>query len=258
MESSPKRAWTPLDWSGLQQAFAPVTLLTRTQVQAYFQRAEPALSPHTLDSRLRELVRRGHLVPAGRGRYAVEPSGRPTFQPTLTRPERAVWQALAAFDLPAGCLWSTAWAHELMLHQPARSWLVVEVPKDYLRAVFHSLQDRHGLRVFLQPTPEVLDRYVREADRPLVVQPFLSRAPVQVVQHTPVSTLEKLLADLFCEPTLFYTYQGQELKTIFTNAARSYQLDAKRLLSYAARRGKGPMLREFLQQLDGWATLLTP
>lgn len=256
MEKPSKRAWNPLDWQSLQQAFAQVPSITRRQVQAHFQRTEPALSPDTLDSRIHELLRRGQLISVGRGRYAFEATGRPVFRPPMTRSERIIWKELAAFNLPAGCLWATAWVHELMIHQPARSLLLVEVPKDYTRAVFHALQDRYGLRVFLQPTPDVLTRYVTEANRPLVVQPFVSRAPVQLAQHVPVPTLEKLLVDLFCEPDLFYTYQGQELKTIFTNADRTYQLDSKRLLSYAGRRGRASALRQFLQQLGGWSSLL--
>lgn len=256
MEKRPTRAWNPVDWAGLQQAFAQASTITRQQVQAYFQRTEPALSSATLDSRLHELRRRKLLVAVGRGRYAFAPTGKPTFLPHLTRPERAIWKELAPFDLPAGCLWSTAWVHDFMRHQPARTWLVVEVPKDYLRSVFHALQDRYGLRVFRQPSPEVLDRYVAEATRPILVQPFVSRAPVQDAQGVPVPTLEKLLADLFCEPDRWYTYQGQELKTIFTNADRTYQLDPQRLLSYAGRRGKAAALRQFLSQLEGWSTPL--
>ena len=254
MESPPKRAWTPLDWPALRQNFAQLPTISRRQVLEYFQRTEPDLSSDTLDSRIHELLRRGLLVPAGRGRYSFEPIGRPVFQPQPTRAERTIWKELASFDLPAGCLWSTAWVHEFMLHQPARAFLVVEVPKDYIRSVFHALQMRYGLRVFVQPTPDVLDRYVIEADRPIVVQPFVSRAPVQIVQRVPVPTLEKLLADLYCEPDLFYAYQGQELKTIFANADRTYQLDTKRLLSYASRRGKATVLGQFLRQLDSWSS----
>ena len=258
MEPSPKRAWTPLDGPALRQAFAQSRTISRRQVREYFQRAEPALNADTLDSRIRELLRRGLLLPAGRGRYSFEPIGRPVFQPQPTRSERTIWKELASFDLPAGCLWSTAWVHEFMLHQPARAFLVVEVPKDYVRSVFHTLQARYGLRIFVQPTPEVLNRYVTEANRPVVVQPFVSRAPVQLVQRVPVPTLEKLLADLYCEPDLFYPYQGQELKTIFTNAARTYQLDTRRLLSYAGRRGKAAALNQFLRQLDPWPSPLDP
>ena len=240
--------------AALQAALAQQATLTRAEVLALFRHAAPDLKESTLDWRIHELVRRQLLAPAGRGRYALaQGSARPTYRPALTPAKRTLWRQLhKQLQLPAGCLWSTAWANEFSQHQAARTFTVVEVPRDYLSAAFYQLQDRYPGRVFLNPAPDVLTYYVAEAARPLVVLPFVSRAPVQLLDQVPVPRLEKLLVDLFSRPALFTAFQGHELQTIFAAAHRRYLLDERALFRYAQRRHKAESLRQFLRQVPDW------
>lgn len=255
MSASDTSASASLDWPALQAAFAGRAAFTRAEVLAFYRASTPTLSANTIDSRIRQLVQRRLLVAVGRGRYSLasEETQRVAFQPTLSRAERTLWRTLVReLQLPGGCLWSTAWVNEFSSHQAAHALLLVEVPRDYVQAVFFALQDRHPHRVFLRPQPETLTYYMAEADRPIVVLPFISRAPVQLADDVPVPRLEKLLVDLFSRPDLFPAYQGHELKTIFTNARRHYLLDERALLSYAQRRHQANDLRQFLRALPDW------
>lgn len=255
MEEHEEASPDALNWPALREEFAHQPELTRAQVLAFYRRQNAALKSTTLDWRIHELIRRGLLTPAGRGRYVPADTVVPRlpYRPALEPAERAIWRVLVKeLQIPEGCLWSTAWANEFGLHQAARNFLVVEVPRDYVRAAFYALQDRHPHRVFLRPQPEVLAYYVAEATRPLVVISFVSRAPVQQVDKVPVPRLEKLLVDLFSRPDLFAAFQGHELKTIFANARRHYPLDERTLLRYAQRRHKADDLRQFLGQVPDW------
>ena len=239
-----------LVWAALQQEFSKYPELTRGQVLALYHHHIPTLKQPTLDGRIHQLVQRGLLVSAGRGRYALATtSALPTYRPQPDDHLKKVWRYLKAIQLPEGCLWSTACLNEFTQHLTARHFLAVEVPRDYLRAVFTHLQNRYHHRAFLNPSPEVLAYYVTEADRPLVVIPSVSRAPLQRIDNVPIPRLEKLLVDLYSCPNLFPAYQGHELATIFTNARRQYSLDERTILRYAQRRHKADELRWFLTQL---------
>lgn len=256
MSAIAQPASASLDWPALQAAFADRPEFTRAEVLAFYHHSDPTLNPNTLDSRIHQLLQRRLLLAVGRGRYvlAANATTRPTFQPTLNRAEPTIWRTLVKeLQLPEGCLWSTAWANEFSSHQAAHSLLLVEVPRDYVQAAFFALKDRHPHRVFLRPQPEILTYYIAEADRPIVVLPFVSRAPVQLADRVPVPRLEKLLVDLFSRPDIFPAYQGHELKTIFTNARRHYRLDERTLLRYAQRRHHADELRQFLRQLPDWS-----
>lgn len=255
MSAPSQSAPASLNWVALQAAFADRPAFTRAEVLAFYHRADPSLSPNTLDARIRQLRQRRLLLSIGRGRYTLAANATPkaAFQPALSRAERTIWRTLVKeLQLPEGCLWSTAWANEFSSHQAAHSLLLVEVPRDYLQAAFFALKDRHPHRVFLRPQPDTLTYYVTEADRPIVVLPLVSRASVQLADGVPVPRLEKLLVDLFSRPALFPAYQGHELKTIFTNAHRHYLLDERTLLRYAQRRHHADDLRQFLRQLPDW------
>jgi len=244
-----------LRWPELSKEFVQHTVLTRAQVFDFYRRVDPALKQTTLDWRIYELVSRGLLRAPERGRYQLaELTPAPyAYRPELTIAQRNMWRTLVGqLQLPMGCLWSTAWVNEFSRHQTARNYLLVEVPRDYIQTVFFALKDRHTHRVFLRPDPALLTYYVAETDNPIIVSPFVSRAPVQEVDRVPVPRLEKMLVDLFSSPNLFAAYQGHELETIFTNAWRTYILDERTLLSYAQRRHKAPELRRFLQRLPDW------
>ncbi|HEX8429183.1 DUF6577 family protein [Hymenobacter sp.] len=255
MEEQEESAPKALKWLELRNNFAHQPELTRAQVLDFYRRHEPEAKQTTVDWRIYELTRRGLLVSLGRGRYSLAGAAQKHFSylPELTSTERNIWRTLVKeLQLPEGCLWSTAWANEFSLHQAARNFLIVEVPRDYVQAVFYVLKDRHSHRVFLRPDPEILTYYVAETDKPIIVMAFVSRAPVQQVNQVPVPRLEKMLVDLFSSPNLFAAYQGRELEIIFGNARRYYTLDERTLLSYAQRRHKAPELRRFLSRLPDW------
>lgn len=257
VESQAEKLPAALAWPELREEFEHEPELTRAQVLAFYRGLEADVKQATIDWRIHELVRRGLLFSVSRGRYAPADATirRRPYQPTLDPAERAVWRLLLKeLSVPTGCLWSTSWANEFGLHQAVRNFLVIEVPRDYVQAAFYALKDRHQNRVFLSPQPDVLAYYVAEANRPLVVISFVSRAPVQQVDKVPVPRLEKLLVDLFSRPDLFPAFQGHELQTIFANARRRYLLDERTLLRYAQRRHKADDLREFLRQVPGWTT----
>jgi hypothetical protein len=244
-----------LKWLELRNTLAHDSELTRAQVFDFYRRQEPEAKQTTLDWRIYELVSRGLLVSLGRGRYTLANAvqKQSTYLPELASTERSIWRVLVKeLQMPEGCLWSTAWVNEFSLHQAARNFLIVEVPRDYVQAVFFALKDRHSHRVFLRPDPEILSYYVAETDKPIIVTAFVSRAPVQQVDKVPVPRLEKMLVDLFSSPNLFAAYQGRELEIIFSNAHRYYTLDERTLLGYAQRRHKAPELRRFLRQLPDW------
>lgn len=250
MEESKNIIASTLAWAALQQEFSRCPELTRSQVLAFYHHHTPTLKQPTLDGRIHQLVQQGLLISAGRGRYALATTPvRPNYRPQPDDQLKTVWRYLKPLQLPEGCLWSTACLNEFTQHLTASHFLVVEVPRDYLSAVFIHLQNRYHRRTFLNPKPEVLAYYVKETVRPILVIPSVSRAPVQRINGVSIPRLEKLLVDLYSCPSLFSAYQGHELMTIFTNARRQYFLDERTMLCYAQRRHKADELRKFLALL---------
>ncbi len=144
------------------------------------------------------------------------------------------------------CIWNTSILNEFMIHQPFQFFTLVEVESEAARSVFYFLKEseRH---VFLEPKKEMLSDYLPESGHALIVNSLVSEAPLQTIGNVVTATLEKVLVDLFCAPSLFYTYQGAELTTIFKEAFSKYTVNENRLLRYADRRGKKDKLDHYLK-----------
>ena len=64
-------------------------------------------------------------------------------------------------------------------------------------------------------------------------------------------TLEKILVDLYCDPKLYFAFQGEQLVKIFEEALAKYVINYSRLLNYAKRRHREDALKEFLLEQPG-------
>jgi hypothetical protein len=147
------------------------------------------------------------------------------------------------------CLWSTSVYHEFMLHQPAKSFQIIEVEQDARDAIFFLLKES-GLDVFLDSDKNYVNRYLPDDTAYWILKSLVSEAPIQVLNTVPTSTLEKSLVDLFAETDLLSLFQGSEKDRIFEEACGKYLINENKLLRYAARRGKKQELNRYLDQVS--------
>lgn len=62
-------------------------------------------------------------------------------------------------------------------------------------------------------------------------------------------SIEKIMIDIY-KDKLYIQFQGKELKTIYENIFNEYEVNMKRLLSYAKYRTNIEEFREFIYKLD--------
>lgn len=125
---------------------------------------------------------------------------------------------------------------------------MIAVERDAMESAFFYLKDNNIKNVFLEPEEKEITRYVSEIQNAVILQPLVSKAPLQKIKKVSTITLEKLLADLYSDSRLFNAYQGSELVFIFNSAYRRYSVDFTKLLSYAKRRRKEAGLIDFLSE----------
>ena len=143
------------------------------------------------------------------------------------------------------CIWNTKWINEFMLHQPGRFYTILEIEKDVKESVFYALMEL-GKEVYLDPTEEVLNKYVVNKKDPIIITSLVTEAPTQEVNGVNTITLEKLLVDIFCNETLFGAHQGAELERIYSSALEKYTVSNTKLLRYASRRNKKEEMKSLI------------
>nr|MDA3793282.1 hypothetical protein [Elusimicrobiota bacterium] len=139
---------------------------------------------------------------------------------------------------------------EFFQHLPKINFLVVEVEKDSIDAVYYYLKESIN-NIFKEPTREIVEDLVIDKTGTVIVKAIISESPLIKTDGVQVPSLEKILVDILAEKKLFYFLQGNELVTIYKNAFDKYTIQHSKLIRYAKRRGKEIEVNDILKQING-------
>jgi hypothetical protein len=229
----------------LKKKFKDKESFSRKDLYDFYLQFEPELKETTFRWRIYNLKGKKIIRPISRTEFTL--AYKPAYKPFLEDSELKLFATVEKEFKPLKkAVWSTRIISEFMLHQSGRFFTLIEAEKDAIEPVFHLLLDNNVKNVFLQPEEKELQRYISELNNAIVVQPLVSKAPLQKIQKASTVTIEKLLVDLFADKKLYHAYQGSELVFIFNRAYQKYAIDFTKLFSYAQRRRRETELMEFI------------
>lgn len=192
----------------------------------------------------------GVLNRVGRGKYSIGKAD--TYIPEMSKKQSIIYKKMKSdFPFLTVCLWNTSVINEFMLHQPSRYYQLIEVDREAVESVFYYLKDRN-YSVFLEPSEQLIRRYMTDEKEPLIVKSLVTEAPIQLVDGIPTVTIEKLLVDIFCDPVIFNAQQGSEMNRIFIEAFEKYTINESKMLRYSSRRRKKNELVTFLKKIPNY------
>ena len=188
------------------------------------------------------------MTRVGRGKFSLGASK--TFIPEISQKIKILKGRLGnEFPFIELCIWNTRIINEFMQHQPGNFQLIIEVNKEAVQSVFYFLKELN-YPVFLEPSVDIIEKYVPVDKEAIFIKPLVSEAPLQMVGNIPTITVEKLLVDLFCDVVIFAAQQGAELRVIFNEAFSKYTINQSRMLRYANRRRKKESFREYINTIQ--------
>lgn len=193
------------------------------------------------------MVQTGILTRVGRGKFLLGNKTRyiPEINTKLKTLNNKIKRQFPFLDY---CLWSSALLNEFMLHQPGKFYLIVEVEKEAMESVFFFMKE-NKYSVFIDPTKELLNRYIPDEKETWIVKSLVTEAPVQNISGIQTTTIEKLLVDLFCDAVILDAQQGSEKERIFKEAFKKYAVNENRMLRYADRRRKKKAISDYIDTL---------
>jgi hypothetical protein len=208
---------------------------------------EPQIKTTTVNWRIYNLVQLGVLNRIGRGKFVIG-EGR-LYMPEISSKIKSIHSKLIKeFPYLKICIWNTSSFNEFMIHQPGRFYILIEVEKEATQSVFFFLKE-NKYSVFVEPTKELIEKYIPYEKETLIVKALVSEAPVQLINKVNIPTLEKMLVDIFCDDLIFAAQQGSEMRTIFQEAIEKYVINENRMLRYANRRRKKDNFRKYLRSV---------
>lgn len=213
----------------------------------FYLKIEPQIKITTVNWRIYNLVQLGVLNRIGRGKFVIG-EGR-LYIPEISSKIKSIHSKLnKEFPYLKICIWNTSSFNEFMIHQPGRFYILIEVEKEATQSVFFFLKE-NKYSVFVEPTKELIEKYIPYEKETLIVKALVSEAPVQMINKVSIPTLEKMLVDIFCDDLIFAAQQGAEMRTIFQEAIDKYVINENRMLRYADRRRKKDNFRKYLSSI---------
>lgn len=172
------------------------------------------------------------------------------YLPEIYKKEKVIYNKLIAeFPFIDICIWNTKILNEFMQHQSGSFQIIVEVEKEVTQSVFYFLKELN-YPVFIEPTEEILEKYLPTDKDAIIIKPLVSESPLQELNNVKTVTIEKLLVDIFSDTIIFTAQQGTELNTIFNTAFGKYTVNQSKILRYASRRRKKEAFIKFANQLQ--------
>ncbi|MFD2101423.1 DUF6577 family protein [Flagellimonas iocasae] len=224
--------------NALKNSFDEGQKITVSDIIEFYGQFEERVKRSTIDWRLYKLTQEGILHRQSRGVYSLSEKKKKTYTPEITRSLKVLAGKIHnQFPYIETCLWTTKWLNEFMLHQPGRFYTILEVERDATESVFYALNDL-GKEVFLNPSQDIISKYVSHSKSPIIIIPLITEAPIHKINKVTTCSLEKMLVDIYCDPELFSTFQGAELKRIYQAAFDRYDINKAKMLRYADRRTK--------------------
>ncbi len=200
-----------------------------SDISEFYLRMEPHTNTTTVNWRIYDLVRTGVLNRIGRGKFVI--GERRLYRPEISAKIKTIHSKLIKeFPYLKICIWNTSSFNEFMIHQPGRFYILIEVEKDATQSVFFFLKE-NKYSVFVEPTKELIEKYIPYEKETLIVKALVSEAPLQMISKMNTPTLEKMLVDIFCDDLIFAAQQGSEMRTIFQEAIDKYVLNENRMLT---------------------------
>lgn len=200
--------------------------------------------------RIFTLAQKGIIQRVGKGRYTL--GTKKNYIPEISSKLRSIYNKIhKTFPFTNICVWNTSVFNEFMQHQPNKFYTLIEVEKETMEAVFYFLkEDRHS--VFLNPTAEILEKYLPTNKDIFIVKSLISESPIIETKGICTASIEKILVDVFCNNILFATQQGNEMQTIFSNVFEQYIVNQSKMLRYASRRKKKNELENYLKSIPNF------
>ena len=228
--------------------FRPIELFKTSDIAAWLRESEPDLKDSTINWRVYELVKDGVLTRVSKGVFKIGENR--SYKPVVDAKLRKLAMTISKqFPFAEFCLWDSAIINNFSQHLTAQGFYVVAVEKDAAESVFHFLLEKIK-NTYYNPTDDVIDNYLYRNDtKPIVVKNMVSEAPTETIDEVKVPSLEMVLVDLFCDKRLFKAFHGNELAHIYRNVFSQYSINMKKMIRYAARRGKKYEIEEFIERL---------
>jgi hypothetical protein len=194
-----------------------------------------ASSYNSIGKLITTLMSEGRIGRTGRNEYIVlDAVNRVLYKPVATEQLTEVIRAVQnRFPLIEFIVWDAYLLNEFLNHQIANDTIFLEVEGMVAESVYEHLRYKLHSTVLLKPDTRTFRTYW-EPDV-VVIQKLVTQSPGNR-KNTHLTTIEKLVVDLFANKIAALVFSAAELPDMIDAIRQRYVLDETKLFRYAKRR----------------------
>ena len=228
----------------LKKHFSSQDTFNVADIFRFYSERNPDVLRTTVNWRIYALERAGIIQRVGRGIYRLGKAN--PFQANLLSSQIKTIARNIKKDFPYinFCVWELAeinlFSHNLINF----NLLFADVERDAVDAVFYKLKEKQKKIVNIRKTYDDISELAGN----ICIRPLVSYAPIHTQEQIPVASLEKILVDLATDKE-FFSFQGNEIFSIYSNAFEKYTINESSMLRYAARKEKKADIAEIIKTI---------
>ena len=234
----------------IEYATSRTTPFTKKELLEFLNTNIEDVSAGTVHILLNRLVENGKIVKVGRSLFSLSNKIKPSYVYIPSDSESEMSLAIKKkFPFVTCCVWKANAITPFMQHIPSMSFVLVDVERIAMDAVFQHLQGLYPeSMILLNPSQSECDRYLN-MDNVIVVRPLIAEAPLSSYQGISTPSIEKIMVDIVSDKMFDYA-GGAELYHIYNNVFESVDVNQKKLLRYASRRNRKERIEQILKTND--------
>jgi hypothetical protein len=228
------------DTDNFKEYFDNKPVITLHDIENYYRISEPAIPKTTVNWRVHNLVHSGVLQRIGKGLYRFGKT-KNFVQQTKKKKKKIEVFLQKKFPFVRYCQWDLSHINSFSHHLINYNVLFVDVEKDAVDAVYYALKENFVKVMAIKNLYDDLSEF----NNYFFVRPLITEAPIQKTKNIFTATLEKTLVDLAVDKE-FFSFQGNEIFTIFHTAFERYTINQNTLFRYAARKNKKEEIKNII------------
>jgi len=227
--------------------FLSQSAITSKELGSFLLTLFPDLSRNTISWRINQLKAENLIYQVGRGLYTF--IFKPEFKPEISLKSKRLYNKTKPFVCSDLVVWDTEFLDLIIDKTSLKRTTFLLVQKDELSDLFDQMQSM-SRPVYLEPTNEIIQRYILNQSDVTILYPLISETPAQQNGLYILPTLESVLVNSWLLSENYLKPLGYSIEEIFKNAFKKYNVNKNKLLRYAARRDQRKEIEQLIQNLN--------
>ena len=199
-----------------------------TYLKEYLRKKKISTASTTVNQYLSKLKEENIIYDAGRGWYSNIQN---TFQSESTIQKKIIGPIKKDFPFLEFNCWSISQIKNYFHHLFTKNLIFIYSSFDSLSSL-NDFLIVNGFKVFSNPGKQIVKDYFVLQNDSVILRPSISEEP----KNDNLSSVEKILIDLFLEKDKLNLFDESEYKRLFYNLICSNRINMARLLRYSSRR----------------------